>query len=242
MKKRLDILVAEKESISREKAQALIMAGEVLVEGKPATKSGQDFPGDAEIIIKNKFPYVSRGALKLEKAATEFKIDFNGKVVADIGASTGGFTDFALQNGAAKVYAVDTGKGQIAQKLRDNKKVILFENTNVKDLRELPIKIDYFVVDVSFISLKKVLPALKEIDATAIIIALIKPQFEVGKQIADKTKGVIKDQEIQMNVVKEIGEFAETLGYTVAALTDSPITGAKGNKEFLIYLVPKSIY
>jgi 23S rRNA (cytidine1920-2'-O)/16S rRNA (cytidine1409-2'-O)-methyltransferase len=238
MKKRLDVLVAEQEGISREKAQALIMAGEVLVEGVPATKAGQTIEEDAEIEVKEKFPYVSRGALKLEKAAQDFAIDFKDKIVADIGASTGGFTDFTLQNGATKVFAIDTGKGQIAQKLRDDARVVLFENTNIKDVKDLPEKVDFYVVDVSFISLTKVLPALKSIDPSAKIIALIKPQFEVGKEIADKTKGVIRDPEIQMAVVKKIGEFAETLGYQAEALTESPIEGAKGNKEFLIYLVP----
>jgi 23S rRNA (cytidine1920-2'-O)/16S rRNA (cytidine1409-2'-O)-methyltransferase len=238
MKKRLDVLVAEQEGISREKAQALIMAGEVLVEGVPATKAGQTIEEDAEIEVKEKFPYVSRGALKLEKAAQDFAIDFKDKIVADIGASTGGFTDFTLQNGATKVFAIDTGKGQIAQKLRDDARVVLFENTNIKDVKDLPEKVDFYVVDVSFISLTKVLPSLKGINPSAKIIALIKPQFEVGKEIADKTKGVIRDPEIQMAVVKKIGEFAETLGYQVEALTESPIEGAKGNKEFLIYLAP----
>jgi 23S rRNA (cytidine1920-2'-O)/16S rRNA (cytidine1409-2'-O)-methyltransferase len=240
MKKRLDILVAEQESISREKAQALIMAGEVLVGGQPATKAGQNFETDVDIQIKQKFPYVSRGALKLEKAARDFGIDFKDRIVADIGASTGGFTDFSLQNGAAKVFAIDTGRGQIAQKLRDDDKVFLFENTNIKDVKELPEKIDFFVVDVSFISLTKVLPSLKTIDPSAAVIALVKPQFEVGKEIADKTKGVIRDSSLQMDVVKKIGEFAENLEYRVEALTESPIEGAKGNKEFLILLEPDS--
>lgn len=236
MKKRLDLIVSEKEGISREKAQALIMAGEVLVEGQPATKAGMQTDENLPIEVKEKFPYVSRGALKLEKAAVEFGIDFSERVVADIGASTGGFTDFVLQNGAKKVFAIDTGKGQIAQKLREDARVVLYENTNVKEVDFLPEKIDFFVVDVSFISLKKVLPVLKKIDPRAEVVALIKPQFEVGKEVADKTKGVIRDQEIQMNVVREIGEFAEGIGYMVESLTYSPIEGAKGNKEFLIFL------
>lgn len=236
MKKRLDIILSEKENISREKAQALIMAGEVLVDGKPATKAGMQIGESLTVTVKEKFPFVSRGALKLEKAAKEFGIDFLGKVVADIGASTGGFTDFALQNGAKKVYAIDTGKGQIAQKLREDPRVVLYENTNIKDVKNLPEKIEFFVVDVSFISLEKVLPALKLIDDSASIVALIKPQFEVGKEVADKTKGIIRDPEIHLAVVKKIGEFSESIGYKVEALTDSPIEGAKGNKEFLIYL------
>lgn len=238
MKKRLDILVSEKERISRAKAQGLIMAGEILVDGKPAIKAGQEFEENTEITVKEKFPYVSRGALKLKKAVEEFKIDLSGKVVADIGASTGGFTDYSLQSGAKKVYAIDTGKGQIAQKLRDNNRVVLFENTNIKEVDSLPEKVDFFVVDVSFISLKKVLPALKRIDGGAKVIALIKPQFEVGKSVADKTRGIIKDSGIQMKVVEEIGKYSEELGYEVEAITTSPIEGAKGNKEFLIYLNP----
>jgi 23S rRNA (cytidine1920-2'-O)/16S rRNA (cytidine1409-2'-O)-methyltransferase len=181
-------------------------------------------------------PYVSRGALKLERAYKEFGLDFKDMIICDVGSSTGGFTDFALQNGAKKVYAIDTGKGQIAQKLHDDSRVILLENTNIKSVGSLPEKIDFFVIDVSFISLTKVLGPCRTIDDTADIIALIKPQFEVGKAIADKTKGIIKDPEAQMETVKKIGDFAESLEYTVEAITDSPITGAKGNKEFLIYL------
>jgi 23S rRNA (cytidine1920-2'-O)/16S rRNA (cytidine1409-2'-O)-methyltransferase len=236
LKKRLDILMAEKEGISREKAQALIMAGEVSVEGQKATKSGQSYEEGVEITISELFPYVSRGALKLEKAFTEFELNFEGITICDIGASTGGFTDFALQNGAKKVYAVDTGKGQIAQKLHDDDRVILLENTNIRSVEKLPEKIDLFVIDVSFISLTKVLPQCRTIEEKAEVIALIKPQFEVGKEIADKNRGVIKDSKIQMDTVKKIGLFAESLGYMVEGIVDSPITGAKGNKEFLMYL------
>lgn len=239
MKKRLDLLISEKEKISRQKAQALIMAGDILVNGIKVIKPGQDIDEKSEIDIKQKFPYVSRGALKLKEAAEEFKIDFKNKVVADIGASTGGFTDFALQSGAKKVYAIDTGYGQIDQKLRDDSRVVLMEKTNIKNVKTLPEKIDFFVVDVSFISLKQVIPVLKEIDSKAKVIALIKPQFEMGKEIADKTKGVIRDPEIQMKAVEKIGRFAEDIGYKVSGLAESPITGAKGNKEFLIYLKSK---
>lgn len=237
MKKRLDLLVAGKESISREKAAALIMAGEVYIDGQRATKAGQNFEETVELEVKNRFPYVSRGALKLEKAYQEFGLDFKGKVICDIGASTGGFTDFSLQKGATKVFAIDTGKGQIAQKLRDNSRVELFENTNIKSVQHLPEPIDFFVIDVSFISLKQVLPQCRTICETAKVIALVKPQFEVGKQVADKTKGIIRDQKVQLSVVQEIGTFAESIGYTVQGITESPITGAKGNVEYLIYLV-----
>lgn len=260
MKKRLDVIVSEKFEMSRTKAQALIMAGEVLVDEKVFDKVGQTLDEEVGVELKQKLPYVSRGALKLEKAYREFGLDFKGKVICDVGASTGGFTDFSLQNGAAKVYAIDTGKGQIDQKLRDDARVILMENTNIREVEKLPETIDFFVIDVSFISLKKVLPAVQKIglnsslrgekideailrsprsardDKRAGVVALIKPQFEVGKEIADKTKGIIKDQKLQLEVVEQIGNFAEELGYKVQALTDSPITGAKGNKEFLIYL------
>ena len=262
MKKRLDVLVAEQEGVSRAKAQALILAGQILVEGKMADKAGTEIDEKSEIKVKEKFPYVSRGALKLEAAAREFKIDFKGKIVCDVGASTGGFTDFALQNGAKKVYAIDTGYGQIAGKLRDDSRVVLMERTNIKKVETLPEQVDIFVIDVSFISLKQVLPAVKKIITTChsreggnlykkevdprvkpeddrygvTIVALIKPQFEVGKEIANKTKGIIKDEKVQLKVVEEIGQFAEKIGCKVQGLTESPITGAKGNKEFLVWL------
>jgi 23S rRNA (cytidine1920-2'-O)/16S rRNA (cytidine1409-2'-O)-methyltransferase len=236
MKQRLDMMVAQKAGISREKAQALIMAGVVFVDGQKATKSGQSYPEDIELDIKETSPYVSRGALKLEKAYQDFDLEFTGKTICDVGASTGGFTDFALQNGATKVYAIDTGKGQIAQKLHDDPRVTLLENTNIKSVESLPEKIDFFVIDVSFISLTKVLPSCRTIEDSARVIALIKPQFEVGKVIADKNRGIIKDSQIQLDTVRKIGDFAESIGYSVKALSESPITGAKGNKEYLIYL------
>lgn len=236
MKKRLDILVSEKLDISRSKAQSMIMAGEVLISGNPATKSGQDFDDSVKIEIKAKFPYVSRGALKIEKAAEEFDINFDGKIICDIGASTGGFTDYVLQHGAEKVYAIDTGYGQLDQKLRADIRVINMERTNIRDINELPEKIDIFVIDVSFISLKKVLPQCKKIENSSPVVALIKPQFEVGKSIADKTKGVIQDEKIRQNVISDISDFSKSLGYKIQGVVESPITGAKGNVEFLIYL------
>lgn len=236
MKKRLDILTSERLNISRAKAQALIMAGAIFVDDKIMTKSGTEVEEGVQIRAKEIFPYVSRGALKLKEGVEKFGLDFNGKVIADIGASTGGFTDYSLQNGAKKVYAIDTGKGQIAQKLREDRRVILFENTNIKEVAVLPEPIDFFVVDVSFISLKQVLPVLKKIDSKAEIIALIKPQFEVGKEIADKFRGVIREARLQKEAVDDISRFAESLGYKIKGLAQSPIEGAKGNKEFLIYL------
>jgi len=237
MKQRLDIVVSERLKISRAKAQALIMAGEIFVDGRLATKSGENIETESTIEPKEKFPYVSRGASKLEKAAQEFGVDFSNKVICDIGASTGGFTDFALQNRATKVYAIDSGYGQLDQKLRNDDRVINMERTNIKEVDTLPDEIDYFVIDVSFISLKKVLPQCKIIRKDAPVVALIKPQFEVGKQIADKTKGVIKDEKIRQEVVTDISDFAKSLGYIIEGVTDSPILGAKGNKEFLIHLI-----
>lgn len=244
MKRRLDVLVAEKENISRQKAQQLILSGNVLVDNIIVDKVGIQISSESDIFIKETFPYVSRGALKLQRAAEVFGIDFRNKIVCDIGASTGGFTDFALQNGAAKVYAIDTGKGQIAQKLREDSRVVLLENTNVRNVDSLPEKIDIFVIDVSFISLKKVLPQVITIIRNSKlgirnlnqIVALIKPQFEVGKEIADKTKGIIKDKEIHKKVVSDIISFSKNLGFEIKGATDSPIVGAKGNKEFLLYL------
>lgn len=236
MKKRLDILASERLNISRAKAQALIMAGAIFVDEKMMTKAGTEIDESASIRAKETSPYVSRGALKLKEAVEKFGIDLKGKIMADIGASTGGFTDYSLQNGAYKVYAIDTGKGQIAQKLREDKRVILFENTNIKEVAVLPEPIDFFVVDVSFISLTKVLPVLQRIDPEAQIIALIKPQFEVGKEIADRYRGIIRESKIQKEIVENISKFAQDLGYNIEGLTDSPIEGARGNKEFLIYL------
>lgn len=236
MKKRLDILVAEKGNISREKAQALIMAGAVFLDGQKATKPGIQYDESMNVAITQRMPYVSRGALKLEKAASEFGIDFTGKTVCDVGASTGGFTDYALRHGAKKVYAIDTGYGQIDQKLREDKRVVLLEKTNIKNVESLPENIDMFVIDVSFISLRQVLPAVKKIDQSSEVVALIKPQFEVGKEMADKTKGIIRDEEVQAEVVEQIGKYAEENGFRIEGVIDSPITGAKGNKEFLIYL------
>jgi 23S rRNA (cytidine1920-2'-O)/16S rRNA (cytidine1409-2'-O)-methyltransferase len=236
MKQRLDIVVSEKLKISRAKAQALIMAGEIFVDGQKAVKAGENIDIDSTIKANERFPYVSRGALKLEKAVKEYGLNLENTVVCDIGASTGGFADYVLQHGARKVFAIDSGYGQLDQKLRNDVRVVNMERTNIKNIGSLPEKIDFFVIDVSFISLKKVLPQCKKIEPESPVIALIKPQFEVGKEIADKTKGIIKDEKIRQNVVTDISKFSESLGYNIVGVTDSPITGAKGNKEFLIYL------
>jgi 23S rRNA (cytidine1920-2'-O)/16S rRNA (cytidine1409-2'-O)-methyltransferase len=238
MKKRLDQFVFDKGlADSRTKAQALIMAGQVLVGGKVADKVGQMIDKEAEIELKEKFPYVSRGALKLQKAAQEFGIDFAGKVVVDIGSSTGGFTDFALQNGAKKVFAIDVGRGQLDQKLREDSRVVVMEKTDFRNVSEFAERVDIFVCDVSFISLKRIIPKIAVLAESRVeVILLIKPQFEVGKKEADRGKGVIKDPHIRQEVVTEIQNFAKKTDFKVKKTTVSPITGAKGNIEYLLYL------
>lgn len=238
MKKRIDLVLFEKGLVpSREKGQALLMSGQVFVKGKKIDKAGTTIDEDSIIEIKAKFPYVSRGALKLEKAYKEFGLDFKDKIICDIGSSTGGFTDFSLKQGAKKVFAIDVGYGQLDQKIREDSRVVVKEKTNFREITELPKRIDYFVCDVSFISLKKIIPKIKEIaDYETQAVLLIKPQFEVGKEIADKCKGVIKDENIQKEVVENIANFAEESGFMVKGIAESPITGAKGNKEFLIWL------
>lgn len=242
MKMRLDNLLVEKGlTESRSQAQRLIMAGEVLIEGKIKDKPGTQFDTDVAVELKDKFPYVSRGALKLLKAIDEFKIDLKNKTICDIGASTGGFTDLTLQRGAKKVYSIDVGHGQLDLRLRNNSKVVVMEKTDFRSLNKLPEKIDFFVIDVSFISLTKILNHLKKLtDAEGLIdyqiIALVKPQFEVGKKEADRGRGIITDDSLHQKVIGEIKENAESLGYKVLNICQSPILGAKGNKEYLIYL------
>ena len=337
MKKRLDqILVDRKLAETKTKAQALIMAGQVFVGGSLSDKSGRPTAVDAEITVKEAFPYVSRGALKLEKAYQAFGLDFTGKTICDIGSSTGGFTDFALQHGAVKSFAIDVGTGQLAQKIREDERVVVMERTDFRDvifcpslsslvaLRTVSEKphrlrvesansgisslgssdlsnealtklegdphfptslklcrtsrkddknsitdpIDIFVCDVSFISLKKIIPKIasftssqtkqnnyKSVDlGTPLanvardsrlrgndvggvdIILLIKPQFEAGAKEVSKGKGVIKDEALRHEIVEDIKAFALESGFTLAGLVESPITGAKGNVEYLLYL------
>ena len=232
---------------SRAKAQAAIMAGQIYVEGKKVDKAGNKVNQEAQIEIRGKkLPYVSRGGLKLEKALQEFKITIRGRVCLDIGASTGGFTDCLLQNGAKLVYAIDVGYGQLAWKLQKNKKVIRIDKTNARHLtpedlyeavapRKRPIA-NLAVIDVSFISLSKILPAVYNLlDTTADIIALIKPQFEAGRERVDKG-GIVKDPKVHLDVIESVKAAAEKLKFKVVSLTESPVTGADGNKEFLIHL------
>ena len=217
------------------------MAGQVVVNDQIIDKPGYNISKDSNVQIKEIFPYVSRGATKIEKAFVEFDLDFHDKVICDVGSSTGGFSDFALQHGAKKIIAIDVGRGQLDQKVRNNDKVIVMEKTDFRKVEKLPVKIDYYLCDVSFISLKKILPHIKELVANSQqqstqIVALIKPQFEAGAKEVSRGKGVIKSEQKRLEIVEEIKIFAQSQDFKILGLTESPITGAKGNKEYLIYL------
>jgi len=239
MKERLDKILVDKGIVqSRERARALIMAGKVMVKGKKVEKAGEIVSVDADIVLAGEdIPYVSRGGLKLEKAMDEFKIDVTGKVAMDVGASTGGFTDCLLQRGAKKVYAIDVGYGQLDLKLRNDPRVINIERQNIRYLEReaIPEQVDLVTIDASFISLLKVIPnVLNFIGKSGEMVALIKPQFEVGKGEVGKG-GVVRDEAKQMAVVEKIKGFCEEIGLTVMGVIESPILGPKGNREFLIY-------
>ena len=240
MKKRLDILVTERGlAESREKAKALIMAGDVYVDQQKADKPGDLYPEEAPIEVRGKgLKYVSRGGLKLEKAMAEFPISLSGLVCMDVGASTGGFTDCMLQNGAKKVYAVDVGYGQLAWSLRTDPRVVNLERTNARHLsqEQVPEPIDFFSVDVSFISLSLILPAVRPLLAeNARAVCLIKPQFEAGREKVGK-KGVVRDPAVHQEVIEKVLGFALENGYSVLGLTFSPVKGPEGNIEYLAYL------
>jgi len=236
-KVRLDmLLVARGLADTREKAQALIAAGLVSVEGVRRDKCGHAYPPQAEINVSAPLRYVSRGGLKLEKAVSAFKINFTGKYVLDVGASTGGFTDCALQHGAAGVIAVDVGKGQLAWKLREDARVTVLEKTNVRYLAqaELPYPPTMAMVDVSFISLRLVFPVLsKLLSPGAEVIALIKPQFEAGKEAVSRGAGVVRDGKIHLEVLEGVLHSARELCWGLCGLTFSPLRGPEGNIEFL---------
>lgn len=239
-KERLDKLVLERGlAPSRERAKALIMAGQVVVDDHLADKAGLMVPVEAEIRLKGEpLPYVSRGGLKLAEGLERFGIDVTGLCAIDVGASTGGFTDCLLQRGATRVYAVDVGYGQLAWKLREDPRVVSMEKTNIRHLEPgmLPESPDLAVIDASFISLDKVLPpTLRLIKPNGEVVALIKPQFEVGRGQVGKG-GVVRDEKKHQEVVESIGELARGLGLLVLGVCDSPILGPKGNKEFLIHL------
>lgn len=239
-KARLDLVILEKGLFnSREKARAAIMAGRVLVNGYPVTKAGTLVSYETPIRIRGKNPpYVSRGGLKLARALEVFLVKLEGKIVLDIGASTGGFTDCALKNGAARVYAIDVGYGQLDWSLRHDSRVVVMERTNIRYLNpdQLGEKGDVATIDVSFISLNKVLPKVQELlKENGQVIALIKPQFEAGPEKVGK-KGVVKDPVVHQEVVEKVLRQAGEQGFEVNGLTFSPIRGPKGNIEYLTWL------
>ena len=239
-KTRLDVLLVERGlQESRQKAQATIMSGLVFVKGQRVDKPGTAVPNDAEIEVRgNALKYVSRGGLKLEKAMASFPIDLHDAVCGDIGASTGGFTDCMLQNGARKVYAVDVGYGQLAWSLRSDERVVCMERTNARYLthEQIPEELDFASVDVSFISLKLILPPLCGLLRQGGHVAcLVKPQFEAGKEKVGK-KGVVRDPAVHLEVLEHFLDYAKESGFTVLGLTYSPIRGPEGNIEYLGYL------
>ena len=240
MKVRLDVLLVSRGlSESREKAKAVIMAGNVFVNGQREDKAGSMFDEKAEIEVRgHKLPYVSRGGLKLEKAVKSFKLSLEGKICMDVGSSTGGFTDCMLQNGARKVYAVDVGHGQLAWSLRNDERVVCMERTNIRYVteREISEKIEFVSVDVSFISLGKVLPPVKALLAEdARLVCLIKPQFEAGREKVGK-KGVVRDPAVHAEVITRVMDYAQDTGFVCLGLDFSPVKGPEGNIEYLLYL------
>ncbi len=239
-KQRLDVYLAEQGLVkSRSEAQSIIMAGEVYINNQKASKAGEQVSGDENIEIRSSAQkYVSRGGLKLEKALQCFSVSHDGLVCMDIGASTGGFTDCMLQNGAKKVYAVDVGYGQLAWSLRCDERVVNMERTNIRYIEDsaLDEKIEFFSVDVSFISLGLVLPVAYRIstdDASG--VCLIKPQFEAGREKVGK-KGVVRDKEVHKEVIYKVFDIAREIGFSVLGLEFSPIKGPEGNIEYLMYI------
>lgn len=236
-KQRLDMLLVERGLIeSREQARRLIMAGEVTANGQIVDKPGMRVPVDIELTLKAKPRFVSRGGDKLDAALSAFALNVEGKVCADLGASTGGFTDCLLQRGAAKVYAIDVGYGQIDYRLRQDSRVLLMEQTNARYVENLPEPIDFASIDASFISLRLLLPVVKNwLTADANVVPLIKPQFEAGKQDVGKG-GVVKSPEVHRRVLIEVLSAAQSTGYSVTGLIRSPLKGPAGNIEFLAQL------
>ncbi|WMJ23036.1 TlyA family RNA methyltransferase [Paludicola sp. MB14-C6] len=238
-KKRLDLLLVEKGLCeSREKAKALIMSGNVFIGNERCDKAGMTVLADSEIELKGSLKYVSRGGLKLEKAIDLYQLDLTGKVCMDIGASTGGFTDCMLQNGASKVFSVDVGYGQLAWSLRTDERVVNMERTNIRYVtdEQIKTKLDFASIDVSFISLTLVLPVLsKLINDNGQGLCLVKPQFEAGKEKVGK-KGVVRELSTHIEVCKKIYDFLPTCGFSLIGATFSPIKGPEGNIEYLYYI------
>ena len=239
---RLDKLLVDKGfAPTRERAQSLVLAAKVLVNGRVLTKAGHQVPEDSEIrIIADAIPYVSRGGLKLEHAIRAFSIEVSGRIAMDVGSSTGGFTDCLLSLGARRVYAVDVGYGQLALKLRNDPRVIPLERNNIRHLPAelIPEPVQIAVIDTSFISLKLVIPSvLNFLESEAVLVALIKPQFEAGREQASKGAGVIRDPRIHEEVCDALAKFTTGLGFEVVGIIPSPILGPKGNREFLMAAV-----
>lgn len=241
-KKRLDVLLVERGlQESRQRAQAAIMSGEVFVAGQRVDKPGTAVAEDAQIEVRGGLAYVSRGGLKLEKAMASFPIALTGAVCADIGASTGGFTDCMLQNGAVKVYSVDVGHGQLDWKLRNDPRVVCMEKTNIRYVTPEQIEepAAFVSIDVSFISLTKVLPPVRELmTEDGEIVCLIKPQFEAGREKVGK-KGVVRDPKVHEEVIEKVIDFAATVGLESRELEFSPIKGPEGNIEYLLHLLKR---
>jgi 23S rRNA (cytidine1920-2'-O)/16S rRNA (cytidine1409-2'-O)-methyltransferase len=239
LKTRLDQLVVDKGlAPSRERARALILAGQVRVDGEAVTKAGAQISADADVaLIAPDHPYVGRGGIKLAHALDIFRIDVAGREALDIGASTGGFTDVLLQRGARRVVALDVGHGQIDWKLRNDPRVVVVEGFNARHLApaNLPAPVDIVVIDVSFISLRQILPAVPALlRPSADVVALVKPQFEAGR--TEVRKGVVRDAAIHLRVLDDVGAAAREVGLTPVSSEPSPITGAKGNREFFLHL------
>ncbi len=237
---RLDIYLAENGlAPSRSAAQAMIMAGDVFIDNQKALKSGETVTGTENIEVRTKGPkYVSRGGLKLEKAMSVFPVNLSDSVCMDIGASTGGFTDCMLQNGATKVYSVDVGYGQLAWSLRNDPRVVNMERTNIRYLTDKDIDdaLDFFSVDVSFISLKLVLPvAYSLLKSGGSGVCLIKPQFEAGREKVGK-KGVVREKSTHIEVIENVLEFTKEMGFSIQGLDFSPVRGPEGNIEYLMYI------
>ena len=240
MKERLDVLLVKRNlAESREKAKAIIMSGNVFVDGEREDKAGSSFSEDVQIEVKgHTLPYVSRGGLKLEKALANFDVTVEGKVCTDVGSSTGGFTDCMLQNGAVKVFAIDVGRGQLDWKLRQDERVVCMEKTNIRYVtpEDIGEPVDFSSIDVSFISLTKVLEPIRNyLTADGEIVALIKPRFEAGREKVGK-KGVVRERSTHHEVIEKVASYANSIGFEILNIDFSPIKGPEGNIEYLIHL------
>lgn len=236
-KERLDVLLVERGLVeTRARARAYIMAGEVTVDGARVDKAGTQISRSAQIELIAPMPYASRGGYKLAGALEQFSLDVTDQIAADVGACTGGFTDVLLQRGAARVYAIDVGQGQLVWKLRQDERVVVMERTNARYLDALPEPVDLAVIDVSFISLKLILPAVRKwLAAAGQVIALIKPQFEAGPESVGKG-GIVRDAAVHRAVLEDVLGWVCDQGWRVGGLIQSPIQGADGNVEFLVWL------